>query len=336
MMETKNGVRDKRKVLLILPLVFLPLMALAFYALGGGRVVSSEVAASGMNTVMPDASLKSETAFDKMGIYAGVQGDTEKIELGGSLSGSLGFNDGQDVRALEIDAKLAALNKEINAPVLPVSEVKAKVVGGSNGMKDDVDRLELLMNAMKQDKGQDPEMEQMNGLLEKILEIQNPSKVQQNLVADSKFSAITAVVSGNQKVMQGGTVRLKLMDSVVVAGAMLPKGHLLFGSSRIVSQRLLLEIKNIRLGNQIIPVNLSVYSLDGMVGIEAPEAVFGNAVGMGTENVMGGISVYGMEGISGQVASAGIDAAKSLVARKVRTIKVKLKDNLPVLLRVNR
>lgn len=339
MMETRKKVRDKRKVLLIMPLVLWPLMALAFYALGGGRASSTDgdLAARGMNLVMPDASLKSETAFDKMGVYAGAVQDTSSSDLGGGLSSGLGFKGDQDERALEIDAKLAALNKEVNAPALPLVEVKPRVANGlGNGMKDDVERLELLMNSMKQDKQQDPEMEQMNGLLEKILEIQNPGKLQQRVVLESKFSAITAVVSGNQKVTQGGTVKLKLMDSVDIAGIMLPKGHLLFGSSRIVSQRLLLDIKNIRLDNQIIPVNLSVYSLDGMAGIDAPDAVFGNAVGMGAENAMGGISVYGMEGISGQVAGAGIDAAKSLFAKKVRVVKVKLKDNLPVLLRVNK
>lgn len=338
-METRKKVRDKRKVLLIIPLVFLPLMALAFYALGGGRAASLDegLVARGMKVEMPDASLKTETAVDKMGFYAGEVQDTSRGDLGGGLSTSLGFKADQDVRALEIDAKLAALNKEINAPVLPVNEIKPKAVNGSvNGMKDDVDRLELLMHSMQQDKGQDSEMQQMNDLLEKILEIQNPGKLQQSVVLESKFSAITAVVSGNQKVSQGGTVKLKLMDSVVIAGVMLPKGHLLFGSSRIVSQRLLLDIKNIRLGNQIIPVNLSVYSLDGMAGIDAPDAVFGNAVGMGAENAIGGIAVYGMEGISGQVAGAGIDAAKSLFAKKARVVKVKLKDNLPVLLRVNK
>lgn len=339
MMETRKKVRDKRKVLLIMPLVLLPLMALAFYALGGGRASSTEgdLAARGMNLVMPEASLKTETAFDKMGFYAGANQDTSRGDLGSGLSSSLGFKTAQDERALEIDAKLAALNKEINAPVLPLIEGKPKIATGSvSGMKDDVERLELLMHSIQRDKGQDSEMQQMNDLLEKILEIQNPGKLQRGVVLESKFSAITAVVSGNQKVTQGGTVKLKLMDSVLVAGVMLPKGHLLFGSSRIVSQRLLLEIKNIRLGNQIIPVNLSVYSLDGMAGIDAPDAVFGNAVGLGAENAMGGIAVYGMDGVSGQVAGAGIDAAKSLFAKKVRVVKVKLKDNLPVLLRVNK
>lgn len=338
-METKKRVRDKRKVLLIMPLVLLPFMALAFYAMGGGSggLEDKGMAAGGMNMVLPDASLKSELPVDKMGFYAKAEKDTSVSALGVELSTGPSFFGKQDARTLEIDAKLAALNKEINTPIVSTTELKSSSgVNQGSSMKNDVDRLELLMNSMKLDKQQDPEMEQMSGLLEKILEIQNPSRVQQNLVIESKFSAIAAVIAGNQKVTQGGAVKLKLVDSVSLAGVSLPKGHPVFGQCRIVSQRLLLDIKNIRLGNQIIPVNLSVYSLDGMMGIDAPDAVFGNAAGLGAENALGGISVYGIEGISGQVAGAGIDAAKSLFSKKVRAVKVKLKGDLPVLLRVNR
>lgn len=337
-METRKRVRDKRKVLLMLPLVLLPFLALGFYALGGGRAVKEDhLAAQGMNVVMPEASLKTESVFDKMAFNEGVAKDSLASALGADFSSGTAFQSKGDFKALEIQAKLDALDKEMNSPIDRSAEVKPfSGAKQTNAIKDDVDRLEQLMNSMKQDNQKDPEMEQMSGLLEKILEIQNPSKVQLPVVEESKFAAISAVVSGNQKVMQGGTVKLKLMDSVALSGITLPKGHLLFGSARIVSQRLLLEIKNIRLGNQIIPVNLSVYSHDGMAGIDAPDAMIANAMSMGAENAMGGINVYGMDGVSAQVAGAGINAARSLFSRKVRTIKIKLKDNLPVLLKVNK
>jgi hypothetical protein len=37
-----------------------------------------------------------------------------------------------------------------------------------------------------------------------------------------------------------------------------------------------------------------------------------------------------------QAASAGIEAAKGLIGKKVRKIKVRLQNNYPVLLRVNK
>jgi len=73
-----------------------------------------------------------------------------------------------------------------------------------------------------------------------------------------------------------------------------------------------------------------------MPGLWAPDAVFGDVASAGAVDALGGISVYGMDGISAQVAGAGIDAAKSLFSRKVRVVRVKLKSGEKVLLRNNR
>ncbi|MFI5452218.1 conjugative transposon protein TraM [Pedobacter sp. UC225_61] len=346
-METKKRTRDKRKILLVLPLLVLPFMALGFYAMGGGKGETSGGVAvhKGINTALPDASFKTEDPVDKMGFYAKAGKDTS-AQLGSSgISSRLGFAVEEDPKTAEINAKLAALNKEINSPVVAGGEAKAKVVSSASGgsIKSDVDRLEQMMKTMQEGKGKDAEMEQMDQVLEKILDIQNPVRAQQKVLGKiysgqdlEKFSAITAVIDGNQKVVQGSSVKLRLTDSVTLSGVVIPKGHLLFGLCKVTNQRLLLDIKNIRFGNQIIPVDLSVYSLDGMPGIDAPDAVYRDAAGIGVADGISGVSVYGMEGVGGELAGAGIDAAKSLLSKRARVVKVKLKGDLPVLLRINR
>ncbi|TKC04343.1 conjugative transposon protein TraM [Pedobacter frigoris] len=345
-METIKKTRDKRKILLVLPLMLLPFMALAFYAMGGGRgeIIDTKLASKGINTALPDANFKAEEPVDKMGFYAKAGKDTSAENGVSGIAGKLGFG-AEDQKTSEINAKLEALNREINSPVAPTVEAKAKVNSGSGSasISADVDRLEQMMKSMQEGKQKDPEMEQMNSVLEKILDIQNPIRAQQKVLGRiysgqdlEKFSAITAVIDGNQKVVQGASVKLRLTDSVLLSGIIIPKGHLLFGLCKITNQRLLLDIKNVRLGSQIIPVDLSVYSLDGMPGIDAPDAVFRDAAGMGAADGISGVSVYGLEGVGGELAGAGIDAAKSLLSRKVRIVKVKLKAGFPVLLRVNR
>lgn len=345
-METIKKTRDRRKILLVLPLMLLPFMALAFYALGGGsgQVVDPSLASKGINTALPDANFKVEEPADKMGFYAKAGKDTSASNGVSGIAEKLGFV-AEDEKTLEINAKLEALNKEINSPAIPVVEAKAKVnsSAGEASISADVDRLEQMMKSMTEGKQKDPEMEQMNSVLEKILDIQNPVRAQQKVLGRiyagqdlEKFSAINAVIDGNQKVVQGASVKLRLTDSVLLSGVMIPKGHQLFGLCRITNQRLLLDIKNVRLGSQIIPVDLSVYSMDGMPGIDAPDAVFRDAAGMGAADGISGVSVYGMEGIGGELAGAGIDAAKGLLSRKVRVVKVKLKGDMQVLLRVNK
>lgn len=117
---------------------------------------------------------------------------------------------------------------------------------------------------MKETKGEDPEMAQLSGMMDKIIAIQNPGMVQEKLKAqppekpDSAFKAIPAVIEGNQKVAQGAVVKLRLLDTIRLKDMVIPKNQLLFGSCNITNQRLLLTIKNIRLGSSIIPVDLMI------------------------------------------------------------------------------
>lgn len=348
-METKT--RDKRKIILVLPLLVMPFLALAFYAGGGGRGSSDGVVISkGINTALPDANFKTEEEpVDKMGFYARREKDTSGSNGVSGMTEKMGFNGGaDDHKTAEINAKLAQLNKEMNSPPVELGDGKSSASSqapnkNDEGMRTDVDRLELLMKSMKAEKGSDPEMEQMNAMLEKLLDIQNPARAQQKVVskiygdgAEKEFLAVPAELADGGKVVQGSTIRLRLLDSVVLKNVVIPKGHFVFGLCRLVNQRLLLDIKSIRLGELIIPVELTMYGMDGMPGLSAPDAVFGDVASGGAVDAVGGISVYGMDGVAGQVAGAGIDAAKSLFSRKVRVVRVKLKSGDKVLLRNNR
>lgn len=54
--------------------------------------------------------------------------------------------------------------------------------------ENDVDRLEALMKMMVENKnaGEDPEMKQLNAMMENIIDIQHPERVKTRLVADKK------------------------------------------------------------------------------------------------------------------------------------------------------
>ncbi len=303
----------------------------------------------GINTNLPDAVLKKDAPEDKMSIYSITPMDTA-----GKHDGLSGLQMSlkapvEDAQAVEIRERLKSIDQQINAPAtVRNGYVSAPVTASSSGdtdTKGDVDRLEKLMQAMQQGKGEDEEMSQLNEMMDKIIAVQNPGLLQEKMLArktelakkDSAFRAIPAVVEGTQKVMQGGLVKLRLTDTVSLSGMLLPKGQLLFGSCTIVNQRLLLDITNIRLGSSIVPVQLSVFSLDGIIGIDAPEAVLGETAGNGVSNAVQSMQFLSMDQSLGiQAAGAGIDAAKSLIGKRAKRIRVKLKDHYPVLLRINR
>lgn len=345
-METKERTK---KMLLALPVLVLPFLALAFYVLGGGKgTVTDDALNAGqaINTSLPDAAFKKEEPKDKLSLYEQLgRNRSESDTLPASVTGQGFVPSGQpDPHEQAINERLAQITDELNrpeppvatAPQLPVAVAPLPEISG------DVDRLEKLMRTMQEDKEEDPEMAQLTGMLDKILAIQNPDLMQlperrrDTVTFDSLFRAIPAEIIKKQKAVQGASITLRLLDTVTLSGHLIPKGHEITGSCRITNQRLLLDIKNIRLGTSIIPVDLTVYSPDGMMGINAPEAELADAAGMGADNAARSIGMYGIDqSIATQVAGAGLDAAKSLFSKKIRKVKVKLDAGTAVLLRNN-
>lgn len=339
---------ETRRILLFLPVLMIPLMALAFYVLGGGKSDNTvKEANTGIRTELPDAKFGSDTAGDKMAAYELAEKlakDTASSEMG-TVAQRLGFGGlADDPQTKAIEQRLEALNKELSKPYEETASGTggAKKQQGFGAGQDETERLEKLMKSMYASGGTDPEMQQLSGMLERIQEIQDPElarlKYQSGakLLPDSQFRAIPAVVDGNQKALQGSVVKLKLLDTMEIGGYLIPKGYNVYALGAFSNQRLNLEIKNIRVGNSIIPVRLTVFDKnDAMAGINAPEALLSDAVRSGGIDAMGSFGLMGMD-LTTQLAGAGIDAAKGLLTKKLRRIKQPLKNGYPVLLRLEK
>ncbi|RCH56839.1 conjugal transfer protein TraM [Mucilaginibacter hurinus] len=344
--------QKKRKFYLVVPLLVLPFLTLAFWALGGGSAKNDDrqdLQPNGINMALPSAQFKGKEETDKLNIYQTAAKDSARIDDGVSKDfiETMGFdprkadhsasaetpqfNNEADLGSARITAKLAEINRQVSRPG-PDPETEESSA--------QVKKLNRMVKAMNSPSARDPEMEQLNAMLTKIQAIQNPElayKQPAKRTDNTPFQAVPAVIDGKQKVVDGGTVRLKLTDSVVLRGYQLPKGQLLYGACQVTNQRLLLTIQNIRLDQQIIPVSLTVFSLDGMPGIPAPEADLGTVAGNGADNAIQSMQIMSMDAsIGAQAAAGGINAAKGLFSKKVRKIKVKLKNEYPVLLKINK
>jgi len=346
----KKTKKDWRKLLLFLPLLVVPLLLLGFYLLQKQKENGAPLTITkGINTQLPDASFSADTPKTKADYYAQADRDQKKNEQDiAGIAGQLGFDVDRisaNVNSLDqtqqINAKLEALHKEINRPESNFGKPAYQLKSPPTSMKSDVDRLEALMKTMQENKSEDPEMAQLNGMMQNILDIQHPERIAErqrsssSVTSDSLFRATPAILVDNQKAVQGATVKIRLQDSLRIGNMVIPKEHIIFGACRIANQRLLIDISNIRLGTSIIPVDLSVYGLDGMVGITAPEAALMGALNDGTDNAVRSVGFGFDQSVATQVASAGIDAARQLISRKVKKIKVKLKSGYSILLRNN-
>jgi hypothetical protein len=336
----------QRKFLLVLPLLVIPFLTMAFWALGGGKAGSRPLLNNkGLDTNLPEAQFKAQDKTDKMAVYQAAQRDSTQDGVSPAFLKSMGLDKATpskagsvatpDDQAQKIQAKLALLNKQLSQP----QQVHQQTDGYEAPEPRQVKQLKKMMRNMNSGSNTpDPEMQQLNKMLDKIQAIQNPASVKprtEGTEPAEPFRAIPAIIDGKQKVMDGGAVKLKLTDTVTLKNQLLSKGQEIFGVCQVTNQRLLLTIQNIRLDKQIIPVNLTVFSLDGMPGIPAPDAELGGAAGNGADNAIQSMQFLSMDqSLGAQAAAGGVNAAKSLFSKKVKKIKVKLQNEYPVLLKI--
>ena len=147
-------------------------------------------------------------------------------------------------------------------------------------------------------------------------------------------NAVPAVIHGTQTVTSGATVKLRLLSDVFIGGKVVPKGTFVYGVASQDGGRLLIPITIIRSGDNLLPVSLTVYDLDGLAGIHVPGSVSGEVARQSLDQSLGNIGLLSVDpSLKAQAASEGIKAAKSLLSKNVKQVKMTLKAGYRVLLR---
>ncbi|PRZ22799.1 conjugative transposon protein TraM [Flavobacterium granuli] len=413
----------QRKMFLVLPLLTLPFISLLFWLLGGGEVETADVNADekeGFNITLPIPNFKNEPLLDKMSYYDkaildstkirelikkdpnylqhSIFGDSAIVGANGNQEdnsfrrrgGGLTSNIYRDPNEEKMHKKLEELQKLIDKPVPTPKQPVYKVYedqSSSSLHSKDVDRLEQMMQSMSQSESEDPELQKLSGMLENILDIQHPDRVQEKMrktseankgqvftistignddritsLENSKKSnnadigiqtaynafysfeepinasvvhnAVEAVIHETQTLVNGSTVKLRLSNAIFVNGVMIPKDHFLFGIASLKGERLTVKINSLRFGNSIFPVELSVYDMDGLEGIYIPGAINRDVAKTTADRSMQSLGLNTFdESWGAQAAGAGIEAAKNLLSKKVKLVKVMVKAGYQVLIR---
>lgn len=157
-------------------------------------------------------------------------------------------------------------------------------------------------------------------------------------VSQTDRNTISACVHNNQTVMDGQTVRFRLLEPMSVSGREIPRNALVVGTAKLQGERLSIVISSLGYRGSIIPVELSVYDTDGQAGIFIPGSMERNAAKEIAANM--GTSVGSSVNISTDAgAQLAADLGKGLIqgtsqyfAKKMRTVKVHLKAGYKVLL----
>lgn len=404
----------KRKMMLVLPLLVIPFLTMAFWALGGGKgnkpVIVNEQ--KGLNLNLPDAKIKDENLTDKLSFYDKADKDSAKLEewmrtdpyyqqkedTGYSPVNELElltqnsaskYNQRLNSSPYETSSnnpeqkllqKLALLQKEINKQPETVANNEVLLPNQDDEFSNEVDRLENMMLTMDKTSTGDPEMQQLNGTLERILDIQHPQRVKDKLREKSlqhkqvvfavttspklanvtlidtmekkqntsnqfygvtkeseetiEGFAIAAVVHSNQSLVNGAVIQLRLSTDVFINGVLIPKGTPVNGIASLNNERLEAEINSIRYKNQLFPVKMELYDLDGLPGIYIPGSISRDVAKNSADNSLQLMELTTLDpSLKAQAAAAGINTAKQLLTRKVKQVKVMIKEGYKVLLK---
>ncbi|MBT2561290.1 conjugative transposon protein TraM [Pedobacter sp. ISL-68] len=158
--------------------------------------------------------------------------------------------------------------------------------------------------------------------------------VESSLSDEDAQNAIEAVVHENQTLVNGSTVKLRLLDTIHVKGTLVPKDNFVYGTVSLDGERLIIKITSLRYKKSLFPVQLSVFDIDGMDGIYIPGAIARDVAKQSTEQTIQGIGLNTFDqSLGAQAAGAGIEAAKTLFSKKIKLIKVMVKAGYKVLLR---
>jgi len=97
---------------------------------------------------------------------------------------------------------------------------------------------------------------------------------------------------------------------------------------------MLVHIRSIRDGRNLYPVDLQVYDLDGLPGIHIPGVLSQDVAKQSASESVSGLDLLPPDPSLGTAAAnAGIQAAKTLLARKARLIKVSVRAGYQILLK---
>lgn len=147
-------------------------------------------------------------------------------------------------------------------------------------------------------------------------------------------NSILAVISDDQVLVTGAFVKLRLTSDVFINGQLVPKNTFLFGQASVNGERLNVVVTSIRYQNSIFPVRLSVYDIDGLPGLYIPGAISRDVAKESGDRAVQALGMSSLDpSVSAQALSAGIDAAKSLLSKKIKLVKVAVKANYQVFLK---
>ena len=321
-----NNVKQ-RKLLLVLPLLAIPFLTMAFWALGGGKGKEKmAVNGPGLNLDLPDARLQEDKLMDKLSFYEKADKDSMRMaewmrsdpyykrdtspvfpneleELTTMTAGkynkrlnSSPYEGNGNKPEDQLLQKLQLLEAEMKKNSSGHNEEKSAPLPGKE-LSAELDRLEQLLKVNNVSPTEDPEMKQLESTLDKILDIQHPQRVKERsarnkeaVYAVRKTSATDTIVKGFYSFSEEKEFEAAEQNAIEAIIA----GNQTIVNGAVVKFRLLHEVY---IQGKLIPKDILVSGIASLDGERLQVEINSIRSGKSIYNVK--LEVFDMDGLPG-------------------------------------
>lgn len=274
--------------------------------------------------------------------------DEEKEELKRQVEELTARLDAQQGQAGGIDEQVALMEKSY--------ELAAKYMGqnGQAGQSDSIVQVPVTGQSTGQGTGkpavavQAARQQTVSGLQQPMSDAEfmraysQPRNYGFNTAVGSGYAmrknTIRAWIHQDQTIMDGQTVKLRLLEPLQAGNLVIPQNTLVSGTGKVQGERLEIVVSSIEYRGNLLPVELAVYDSDGQKGLSVPSSLEQEAAKEALANIGGGLgtSISFAQSAGQQIAmdlTRGVmQGGSQYLAKKFRTVKVHLKAGYELML----
>lgn len=377
-MKTDNFLKDKNKLLMIIPIVLGGLFLYVFFVHDTSSKEVAENEKERQSVLLEPDSEAKDKALNKIEAYKQderEEKEKQRIMDESQVRGSDFYFDLQNRNEKYDQATLEKIRKMRRDPYSDVmgeygssdSHLSEQLEKQLASIEDEEELKEIIREARKNAEIR-KELEQNNVYRQKIYKriigydqekkkAENPTKPKPGSVMDSLVSnqpiyiaengkrtrrqqasmpssntLFKACIHGDQTVVTGSTVRMRMLEDAVVCGMKIPANTLFYGVATLGANRLEVVVNNLKVGNTISPVSFVIFDNDAMEGLNLPNNMKAQAAKRMQQGLVQNIdmplaSIGTMTSEITSAVNATTQIAKQILNMKLSQVKVHLKSN---------
>lgn len=377
-MKTNNFLKDKNKLLMIIPIVLGGLFLYVFFVHDTSSKEVAENEKERQSVLLEPDSEAKDKALNKIEAYKQderEEKEKQRIMDESQVRGSDFYFDLQNRNEKYDQATLEKIRKMRRDPYSDVmgeygssdSHLSEQLEKQLASIEDEEELKEIIREVRKNAEIR-KELEQNNVYRQKIYKriigydqekkkAENPTKPKPGSAMDSLVSnqpiyiaengkrtrrqqasmpssntLFKACIHGDQTVVTGSTVRMRMLEDAVVCGMKIPANTLFYGVATLGANRLEVVVNNLKVGNTISPVSFVIFDNDAMEGLNLPNNMKAQAAKRMQQGLVQNIdmplaSIGTMTSEITSAVNATTQIAKQILNMKLSQVKVHLKSN---------